>query len=93
MALTLTQNAVEAIKTMVRASADANGVRITSTEEERTGAYQIYGAALPGADDEVIEENGARVFLEPRVARELGGMALDAQVDVNQQVAFLLVQE
>jgi hypothetical protein len=26
------------------------------------------------------------------VARELGGMALDAQVDVNQQVAFLLVE-
>jgi iron-sulfur cluster assembly protein len=44
---------------------------------------------LPGEDDEVIEELGARVFLESTAASLLEDKVLDATVE-NDRIAFML---
>lgn len=44
---------------------------------------------LPAEDDEVIEEQGARVFLELEAASLLDDKVLDASVEQN-QIAFAI---
>jgi iron-sulfur cluster assembly protein len=44
---------------------------------------------LPAEDDEVVEEQGARVFLEPEAASLLDDKVLDASVEQD-QVAFTI---
>jgi Fe-S cluster assembly iron-binding protein IscA len=41
-------------------------------------------ALLPSEDDEVLEEQGTRVFLEPEAASLLDDNVLDASVEQNQ---------
>jgi iron-sulfur cluster assembly protein len=66
--LALTDNAAEAVKNIVSSSdeaAETGGLRMVA---ERTGMQtnlQLSVVLLPAEDDEVIEEQGARVFLEP----------------------------
>jgi iron-sulfur cluster assembly protein len=59
---------------------------------ERAGTQanlQVSVVPLPAEDDEVIEEQGARVFLEPEAAALLDDKVLDATVEQN-QVAFTI---
>jgi iron-sulfur cluster assembly protein len=90
MSLTLTENAVEAVKTLVEASPEASGMRITTSDGEGANPYQLSGAALPAEGDEVIEEDGARVFLDAAVARDLDDKALHARIGSGQRIAFFL---
>jgi iron-sulfur cluster assembly protein len=93
--LALTDNAVEAVKNIVSFSDEASetgGLRLVA---ERAGAeanLQLSVVPLPGEDDEVIEEQGARVFLEPEAASLLGDKVLDASVEQN-QVAFTIADQ
>jgi len=48
--------------------------------------------ALPGEDDEVVEEQGARVFLDPAAASLLEDKVLDASLEQN-QVAFTIADQ
>ena len=50
---------------------------------------QLSVVALPAEDDEVIEENGARLFLDPAASELLDDKILDADLD-QEQVAFTL---
>jgi Fe-S cluster assembly iron-binding protein IscA len=59
---------------------------------ERAGTQanlQVSVVRLPAEDDEVIEEQGARVFLEPEAAALLDDKVLNASVEHN-QVAFMI---
>jgi iron-sulfur cluster assembly protein len=47
---------------------------------------------LPAEDDEVIEEQRARVFLEPEAATLFDDKVLDASVEQN-QVAFTIADK
>jgi iron-sulfur cluster assembly protein len=49
-------------------------------------------AAMPGEDDEVVESDGARVFLEPNAATLLDDKLLDASVEQN-DVSFMIVDQ
>jgi len=49
-------------------------------------------AATPAEDDEVVEEQGAQVFLEPNAAALLDDKRLDAQVEAG-QVTFAIAQQ
>lgn len=53
---------------------------------------QLSVVALPGEDDEVIEEQGARVFLEPEAASLLDDKIVDASVDQD-QVEFTIADQ
>ena len=87
--LVLTDNAVSAIRSLTSQPElpVATGLRIMA-QGEGVPSLQLTLAEGPVAGDEVLEEDGARVFLEPAAAAVLDGKALDAQVDEQGQVAF-----
>ena len=62
---------------------------------ERAGTqanFHLSVVALPAEDDEVIDEQGARVFLEPEAASLLDEKILDASVEQD-QVAFTIADQ
>jgi Fe-S cluster assembly iron-binding protein IscA len=84
--LTLTPSAVEAVDSLLHrpeVPEDA-GLRIRTAGESQ---LTIAIAPEPGPDDQVIEDGGARVFVEPEAVPMLDGAELDAQTQ-GDQVAF-----
>jgi iron-sulfur cluster assembly protein len=94
MSLTLTDNAVEAVKEIVASAPgdqDSSGMRIVASEtDEGRASFELSIASVPGEDDEVIEEQGARVFLESSASDMLDDKSLDARVGSDRQIAFLI---
>lgn len=92
--LALTDNAVQAVKQIVSASdpeAETSGMRVSAAPGEQSN-FQLSIAKLPGEDDEVVEEGGARVFLDQAAASALGDKVLDADV-VENRVAFTIMSQ
>jgi iron-sulfur cluster assembly protein len=94
--LTLTSNAAEAVKTIAEASPEMpsdSGLRI---QAEPTGegqvSFDLTMAESPDVGDQVIEEAGARVFVEPEAALILEDKILDATV-VGDRVQFSLSEQ
>ena len=83
--LTLTEGAAEAVKSIVSSSPnvpETAGLRISEQESEGGEArFQLSLVEAPLAEDEVIEENGARIFLESDAAQDLDDKVLDAAID------------
>jgi iron-sulfur cluster assembly protein len=89
--LTLTPSAVEAVDTLLHSSPevpDEAGLRIGSAGEAQ---LTIGIAPEPAPGDQVIEEGGARVFVDSAAAQLLDNAQLTAQMDGN-EVAFGLSQ-
>jgi Fe-S cluster assembly iron-binding protein IscA len=87
--LTLTDNAADQIRLLVGlqdVSTDG-GVRIASTAE---GALTLSLASAPLEGDAVVDQDGARVFLEPEADQLLDGRLLDAGVDPEGSVRFTI---
>jgi iron-sulfur cluster assembly protein len=92
--LTLTDSAVTAIRTLTsqpELPVDT-GLRIMA-EDPAAPSFQVALAENPIAGDQVIEADGARVFLEANAAAALDDKALDAQVDDEGTVAFTVAQQ
>jgi iron-sulfur cluster assembly protein len=93
--LALTVSAVQAVQEILSSSEEtpeAGGLRLVA---ERAGAqtnFQLSVVALPAEDDEVIEEQGARVFLDPEAASLLDDKILDASIEPD-QVAFTIADQ
>jgi iron-sulfur cluster assembly protein len=93
--LALTDNAVEAVKNIVSSSeetSDTSGLRVVAERAGMQANLQLSVVTLPAEDDEVIEEQGARVFLEQEAASLLDDKVLDATVEQN-QVAFTIADQ
>jgi iron-sulfur cluster assembly protein len=92
--LTLTDSAVSAIRTLTSQPElpEDTGLRIMA-QDEGAPSFQVTLAETPVAGDQVIEEDGARVFLEANAAAALDDKALDAQVDDEGTVAFTVAQQ
>jgi iron-sulfur cluster assembly protein len=93
--LALTDSAVEAVKHIVSSSEEASetgGLRLVAEQAGTQANFQLSVVPLPAEDDEVIEEQGARVFLEPEAASLLDDKVLDASVEQN-RVAFTLADQ
>jgi iron-sulfur cluster assembly protein len=93
--LALTERAVEAVKgivSSVEGVSESGGVRLAADEPGAESGFRLSVVGLPAEDDQVIEEHGARVFLEPRAASLLDDKLLDASVAQN-QVAFTLADQ
>jgi iron-sulfur cluster assembly protein len=90
--LTLTDNAATEIRNLVSNPEvpDDGGVRIASNDE---GALTLALTAGPAEGDEVIEAEGARVFLEPQAGELLDDKTLDAGVDPEGHLQFSLAQQ
>lgn len=92
--LALTDRAVEVVKEIVASDgpAESSGLRMVADKIGPEPHIQITIAALPGEDDEVVETEGARVFLEPTAATLLEDKLLDATVEQN-TVSFTIVDQ
>jgi iron-sulfur cluster assembly protein len=93
--LALTDNAVQAVKDIVSSSdeaAETSGLRLVAERAGTQANLHLNVVPLPAEDDEVIEEQGARIFLEPEAASLLDDKVLDASVEQN-QVAFTIADQ
>jgi iron-sulfur cluster assembly protein len=93
--LALTEDAVDAVKRLVESSdetTDSSGLRMVAEPVGLRTNLQLSVVPLPAEDDQIIEEQGARIFLEPEAAALLDGKVLDASVEQG-QVAFTLADQ
>jgi iron-sulfur cluster assembly protein len=92
--LMITQDAAEAIAQALDEEPDSAGFRIAETPQSLNGsgpALHMELAPAPEADDEVIEDRGIRLFVEPRAAQTLDGKVLDAEVE-DGELRFALLE-
>jgi len=90
--LALTDSAVQAVTHIVTSSeadSDTGGLRLAAEQAGEQTAFQLSVVSMPAEDDEVIEEQGARIFLEPEAASLLDDKVLDAGIDQD-RVAFTI---
>ena len=81
--LTLTGKAASTIREITSRPGlpDDTGLRIASPATSDGGpAFEIAVSAAPAPSDSVIEEEGARVFLDPEASAALDDKALDVEV-------------
>ena len=91
--LTVTDNAITEIRAITeQPQAPAGGGLRISAEPDRN-ELTLSLAASPAADDAVIDENGARVFLDAGAAEILDDKTLDASTDSAGQVQFAVAQQ
>ena len=90
MSLALTDHAVEAVRELLSSAdqVETGGVRMAAEGD----GLRLSIAPLPAEDDEVIDQQGARVFLEPQAAHLLDDKVLDARVDEG-QVTFSVTDQ
>lgn len=93
--LVLTPAAAEVVKAVTTAPQvpDGAGLRIASPASEDAGELQVTAVEAPAEHDQVLESDGARVFLEPTAATYLNDKVLDAQVDEQGGASFTLAQQ
>jgi Fe-S cluster assembly iron-binding protein IscA len=86
--LTLTENAVMVIRDLAaqEGAPQAGGLRIAT--DPSAGALTIEVAQRPAQGDHVVDDLGARLFLDPDAAELLADKALDAAVDEEGNVRF-----
>jgi iron-sulfur cluster assembly protein len=92
--LTLTSDAAEAVRTLVSAVPqlpDDSGLRIRQTEGPEAG-FELTMVESPEEGDAVIEEEGARVFVDAELAPDLDDKTLDASV-VEDRIQFTLTDQ
>ncbi|MEO8107820.1 MAG: Fe-S cluster assembly protein HesB [Actinomycetes bacterium] len=77
--LTLTDNAQAAVRTLTQdpETPENAGLRITPGNE----GLELMLVAEPVPGDALIDDGGARVFVEPQTAKLLDEATLDAQVE------------
>lgn len=89
--LTLTENATTLVKSLTTQAVDSpeGGLRISSPEPNAT-TFSVAVAPAPQADDQVIVDGEARVFVEENASAALDDKVLDAQLDEQGAVHFQL---
>ncbi|MGH9280329.1 MAG: Fe-S cluster assembly protein HesB [Acidimicrobiales bacterium] len=89
--LTLTPKATTVIRALIEGSElpDSAGLRIASTNNGQQ-ALTVEPAPTPDSSDQIVEDSGARVFVENVAAGMIGDGVLDADVDEQGNVAFTL---
>ena len=96
--LTLTPNATQAINAIMEAEQvpAGSGLRISTRGEDvdQDGRAQLELSLVeePEADDQVVEQSGAQVFVEPSAAVILDDKQLDATLD-GEQIGFRVVDQ
>lgn len=89
--LTLTENATAIVKTIAEQS-ETEGIRITGQTEPEPG-LAISTSAEATSEDQVVEQDGATVYLDEAAADQLGDKVLDAGVDDDGGVQFALGEQ
>jgi len=92
--LTLTENASTIVKDIndqiaTQQGQPEAGLRITG-EEGPEPSFAVSAADEPAETDQVVEQDGARVFLDQAAQDQLDDKVLDASVDQGGNVSFAL---
>ncbi len=92
--LTLTENASTIVKDINSQIAEQQGqpeagLRISS-EAGPEPSFAVSAAEQPEASDQVVEQDGAKVFLDQTATDQLDDKVLDASVDEGGNVSFAL---
>lgn len=89
--LMLSENATSVIRNLAERPEfpEGAGVRIGEAGDGNEG-LAIMPATTPRRDDQVVEAEGARVFLDETAAEVLDDKILDARVDTDGRVQFVL---
>lgn len=89
--LTLTENACTIVKQMTDAPdvPDSAGLRITQAD----AGFAVAAAEQAEPGDQVVEQNGATVYLDEGSAAQLDAMVLDAGIDDTGTLQFGLVAQ
>ena len=94
--LSLTDRPAAAIQVLTSSSElppETAGLRIVAADPSLNGNPEQFSAVLatgPDAGDQVVESGPARIFLESTAATVLDGRELDATVDVDGSVKFVV---
>ena len=90
--LTLTENASAIVNeiTSQPGLADTAGLRITTEDNTPEPAFAVSAAMQGEPGDQVVEQGGATVYLDPSAAEMLDDKILDAAVDQSGKVEFAL---
>ena len=96
--LHITIAAAEAIDEITRSVPGSVGVRIAALPEASTNGsgpstvFDFYPADEPTVGDEVVEEQGVQLFLEPDVVPYLEDKLLDAELN-GDEVRFVVEEQ
>lgn len=95
--LVLTTAAAEVVKAVTNApeAPQGAGLRIAASapQPQSAGALQVTAAEGPGDGDQILEGDGARVFLESEAALYLEDKVLDARMDGQGNAHFTLGEQ
>ncbi|MCY7395007.1 MAG: Fe-S cluster assembly protein HesB [Nocardioides sp.] len=86
--LTLTDNATTIVKDITSQQADADALRITADDAREASFSVAAGQQQPG--DQIVEQQGATLYLDETAAQVLDDKVLDAAVDEGGRVEFVL---
>lgn len=89
--LTLTENASAIVNEITHQPGlpETAGLRITA-EGEQEASFAVAAAQQAEPGDQVVEQGGATIYLEPSAAQLLDDKILDAAVDPTGKVEFAL---
>lgn len=90
--LTLTDNAVLAIRDLTARQDVPDGAGLRIGTDPSAGALTLALAAEPVQGDQVVDNAGARIFLDAEAAQILDDKAIDATVDGQGAVQFGFAQ-
>lgn len=90
--LTLTPQATTAIRSITEKSeaAEQGGLRISGDTADQSLAVSL--AAVPADDDQVVDQDGARVFLDGKTATVLDDKTLDAGAAPSGSIQFAITE-
>lgn len=93
--LTLTDTAADIVKQIADQvpESEGSGLRISTAEEGAEAGLTLTAAVAPEPGDQVLDESGARVFLDETAATILEDKILDAEVQPDGAVTFGLGQQ
>jgi len=86
--LTLTDNAVAVIRDLTSADEVPEGAGLRISSDPAAGGLTLSLAPQPMMGDQVVDESGARLFLDTEASMLLDDKALDAAIDETGGVHF-----
>ena len=91
--LTLTENASNAVTTIVGQAVAAPGAGLRIAADPASANLGLVVAESPQPGDEVVEDAGARVFLDDKAVEILDDKILDAEYQPNGGVQFTIAPQ
>jgi Fe-S cluster assembly iron-binding protein IscA len=91
--LTLTPVAAAEIRNIVDQPEVPDGGGLRIAHDSAAGSLTLSLAAVPAEDDRVLDESGARVFLDPEAAAILDDKTLDVTSDNSGQIQFAIAPQ